>query len=98
MLALTVALGACIDGTGLDDEPFDPAVSAADLQAVQTTFNSSSFESLAASSGGFTLVPDTVGVPVAAMVRAGWAATTDSRWEAQAAAQRQAVWLRMHSG
>jgi hypothetical protein len=30
-MAITVALAACSDGTGLNDEPFDPGASAADL-------------------------------------------------------------------
>jgi hypothetical protein len=50
ILALTVALGACTDGIGLNDTPFDASASAGDLQAVQGAFATTVFESLALSS------------------------------------------------
>jgi hypothetical protein len=87
LMALIVALGGCTEGTvtgpGLDEVAFDPEVSAADLQVVQRAFSASMFESLNAASPDFNLA----GVSAPAMVEAGWAAaTTDSRWEAQAVA------------
>lgn len=91
-LALTVALGGCTEGLGtgvdgVDGELFNPAESAADLQIVQGVFSADMFESLNAASPNFNLVPDTAwGAP--ALIRAGWtAATANSHWEAQAAAQ-----------
>ena len=89
-MALTVALTACIEGTdgiGLDDEPFAPDVSAADLQVVQGAFAASVFENLAFSSQSFNLVPDTGAVPVALLQASLAAATAGSHWEAEAAAR-----------
>ena len=86
-LALTVALAACSDGTGPDDAPFDPSESAADLQIVQNAFSTTLFASLAVSSDGFNLVPDT-GSAAPALIEAGWmAANADSPWEAENAAR-----------
>ena len=93
-LALTVALGGCTEGsgTGVDDAPFDPEESAADLQVVQGAFDASMFESLNAASPTFNQVADTLPSSAPAMVQAGWAAaTTNSRWEAQALAQSLAA-------
>ena len=86
-MALTVALTACTEGTGgtgLNDEPFAPDASAADLQVVQGAFAAAVFESLAISSGSFSLVADTGAVPVG-LLQASLAAA--SRWEAAAAAE-----------
>ena len=96
VMALSVALAACTDGTdgtGPEDQPFDPELSAADLQVVQGAFSATMFESLAVSSSGFNLVPDTGSAPAPALIQAGWAAATaDSHWEAESAArQLQAV-------
>ena len=86
-MALTVALAACSDGTGLNDQPFDPEESAADLQVIQGALGSSMFESLAVGSVNFNLVPDT-GSSASALIQAGWAAaTTNSHWEAEAVAR-----------
>ena len=82
-MALAVALTACADGTGLNDEPFHPDESAADLQVVQGAFSASVFESLAMSN----LVPDTGAVPVALLQASLAAASAGSRWEAAAAAE-----------
>ena len=85
-MAITVALAACTDGTGLNDEPFDPNASAADLQVVQGAFSASVFESLAISSESFNLVADTGAVP--AVLQASLAAASaGNRWEAAAAAE-----------
>ena len=64
-MAITVSLAACTDGTGLNDEPFDPDVSVADLQVVQGAFSVAVFESLSLSSESFSLVADTGAVPSA---------------------------------
>ncbi len=90
ILALTVALGACTDGIGLNDTndtPFDASVSAGDLQAVQGAFVATVFESLALSSQSFGLVADTGAVPVSLLQASLAAASSGSRWEAAAAAQ-----------
>ncbi|MCH7933551.1 MAG: hypothetical protein IIC36_06100 [Gemmatimonadetes bacterium] len=87
ILALTVALGACTDGIGLNDTPFDASVSAGDLQAVQGAFAATVFESLALSSQSFGLVADTGAVPVSLLQASLAAASSGSRWEAAAAAQ-----------
>ena len=85
-MALTVALAACTDGTGLIDEPFDPDASAADLQVVQGAFAASVFESLAISSEDFLLVPDPP--PPQVLLQASLAAASaGSRWESPAAAE-----------
>ena len=81
MMALTAALAACSDGTGLDD-PFDPDASAADLEVVQGAFSASVFESLS-----FVLVPDTGAVPAPLLQASLAAASAGSRWEAAAAAE-----------
>ena len=86
-MALTVALAACSDGTGLSDEPFAPEASAADLQVVQGAFSASVFESLAISIESFNLVPDTGAVPAALLQASLAAATAGCRWEAAAAAE-----------
>ena len=89
-MALTVALTACTegtDGTGPDDEPFAPEESAADLQVVQGAFAASVFESLALSSGSFSLVADTGAVPVGLLQASLAAASSGSHWEAAAAAE-----------
>ncbi len=89
-MALAVALTACTevtDGTGLDDEPFAPDASAADLQVVQGAFAASVFESFALSSQSFNLVPDTGAVPVGLLQASLAAATAGSHWEAEAAAR-----------
>ena len=103
ILALTVAIAACVDATGLDhvldevtdevtdqvtDEvPFDADASATDLQAVQGAFAATVFESFAISSDDFTLVADNGAVPVALLQASLGAATAGSRWEAAAVAQ-----------
>lgn len=87
-MVCAVALAACTegDGTGVNDEVFDPVESAADLEAVQEAFSASMFESLNAASPNFNLVPD-AGQSAPALIQAGWnAATANSRWEAEAAA------------
>ena len=85
-MALTVALSACTDGTGLIDEPFDPDASAADLQVMQGAFAASVFESLAISSEDFILVPDPP--PPQVLLQASLAAASaGSRWESAAAAE-----------
>ncbi len=86
IMALTVAVAACTDGTGLDDVPFDPDASAADLSAVQAAFAAEAFESFALGSGDFNLVPDTAPLPVALLHASVAAASAGSHWEAQAAA------------
>jgi len=89
-MALTVALTACTEGTGgtgLNDEPFAPAASAADLQVVQGAFAASVFEALAISSESFSLVPDSGAVPVALLQASLAAASAGSHWEAEAAAR-----------
>ena len=89
-MALTVALTACsesTDGTGLNDEPFAPDASAADLQVVQGAFAAAVFESLAISSGSFSLVANTGAVPVGLLQASLAAASAGSRWEAAAAAE-----------
>lgn len=92
-LALTVALAACSDGAGPDADPFDPNLSAADLQVVQDVFSATMFESLAVSSNSFNLVPDT-GSAAPALIQAGWAAATgDSHWEAESAARQLEAFL-----
>ena len=103
IMALTVALAACLDGTGLDDVldevldevpvevpvevPFDAGASAADLQAVQGAFAATAFESFAVSSQDFILVADTTPLPVALLHASVAAATAGTRWEAAAAAE-----------
>ena len=87
VMALTVALTACTegtDGTGLNDEPFAPDASAADLQVVQGAFAASVFESLAISSESFTLVVDTGAVSVGPLQASLAAASAGSHWEAEA--------------
>ena len=89
-VALTVALTACTEGTGgtgLNDEPFTPAASAADLQVVQGAFAASVFEAFALSSSNFILVPDTGAVHVALLQASLAAASAGSHWEAEAAAR-----------
>ena len=89
-MALTVALTACTEGTGgtgLNDEPFAPAASAADLQVVQGAFAASVFEAFALSSRNFSLVPDSGAVPVALRQTRLEAASAGSHWEAEAAAR-----------
>lgn len=91
-MALTIVLAACSDGTGPNgtgpnDQPFDPEASATDLQAVQGAFTAAVFESLAIGSESFNLVADTGSVPVALFQASVAAATAGSHWEAQAAAQ-----------
>ena len=93
-MALTVALTACTEGTGLNDddtglndEPFAPAASAADLQVVQGAFAASVFESLALSSEDFNLVPDPPPPAVALLQASVAAASAGSHWEAAAAAE-----------
>lgn len=88
-MACAVVLAACTegDGTGVNDEAFDPGASAADLEVVQGAFSASMFESLNAGSPDFILVADS-GQSAPALVQAGWnAATANSRWEAEAAAR-----------
>ena len=84
-LALTVALAACADGTGLSDDPFDPDASAQDLLAVQSAFAASVFESLSVSSENFQLVPDTGAAP-AALLQASFGVAS-GHWDAAATAQ-----------
>ena len=84
IMALTVSLAACSDGVGLNDTPFDPTASAADLQVVQGAFAANVFESLALSN----LVPDTAASPVPLLQASLAAASSGTRWEAQAAAQQ----------
>ena len=91
VMALTVALAACADGTGLNDDPFDPNASAADLQVVQGAFAAAVFESLAVSSADFNQVPDSGAAPVALLQASVAAATAGGHWEAAAAAQAFAV-------
>ncbi len=86
VMALTVSLAACTEGTGLGDEPFDPELSAADLEAVQGAFAASVFESLAIGSQDFILVPDPPPLPVA-LLQASLAAASGSHWQASAAAE-----------
>ncbi len=86
-LALTVALAACADGTGLSDNPFDPEASAQDLLAVQGAFAASVFESLSVSSESFQLVPDTGAAPAALLQASFGVASATGHWEAAAAAQ-----------
>ena len=89
-MALTVVMTACTEGTGgtgLNDEPFAPAASAADLQVVQGAFAASVFEAFALSSPNFSLVPDTGAVPVALLQASLAAASSGSHWEAEAAAR-----------
>ena len=86
-MALSVALAACSDGTSLNDEPFAPEESAADLQVVQGAFSASVFESLAISSDGFNLVADTGAAPAALLQASLAAASAGSRWESAAAAE-----------
>ena len=86
-MAITVALAACSEGTGLNDEPFDPGASAADLQVVQGAFSAAVFESLALSSESFNLVSDTGAVPSALLQASLAAGSAGSRWEAAAAAE-----------
>ena len=81
-MAITVALAACSEGTGLNDEPFDPGASAADLQVVQGAFSAAVFESLALSSESFNLVSDTGAVPSALLQASLAAGSAGSRWEA----------------
>ena len=90
-MALTVALGACTegDGTGVDveDVTFDAEASAADLQVVQSAFSASMFEALNAASPNFNLVPGGA-APAPGLIQAGWsAATSSTRWEAEAVAR-----------
>ncbi len=85
-MALTVALAACSDGVGPNDTPFDPEVSAGDLQAVQGAFAATVFESLALSE--FNLVPDTTALPVALLQASLAAASAGSHWRAEAAARQ----------
>ena len=89
VMALTVALTACSEGTGLKPEPlpFAPEVSAADLQVVQGAFAASVFESLAISSESFTLVLGTMPLPVSLLQASLAAASSGSHWEAAAAAE-----------
>jgi len=86
-MAITGALAACTDGTGLNDEPFDPDASAADLKVVQGAFSAAVFESLALSSGSFSLVADTGAVPSALLQVSLATGSAGSRWEAAAAAE-----------
>ena len=86
-MAITVALAACSEGTGLNDEPFDPGASAADLQVVQGAFSAAVFESLALSSESFNLVSDTGAVPSALLQASLAAGSVGSRWQAAAAAE-----------
>ncbi len=86
IMALTVSLAACTEGTGLGDEPFNPDLSAADLEAVQAAFAASVFESLAIGSQDFVLVPDPPPLPVA-LLQASIAAASGSHWEASVAAE-----------
>jgi hypothetical protein len=71
----------------VNDVPFDPEESAADLQAVQSAFAATVFESMALSSDNFNLVPDTGGVPVALLQASLGAATASGRWQSEAAAR-----------
>ena len=89
IMALTVSLTACTegDGTGLDDVAFDPALSAADLQAVQGAFAAAVFENLALSGEDLNQVVDPPPQAVALLQASMVAASGGSRWEAAAAAQ-----------
>ena len=90
IMALTVALSACTDGTdgvGVDETPFDAEASAGDLVAVQGVFAASVFNSLALSSQNFSQVADTSAAPVSLLQASLAAASASSHGEAAAAAQ-----------
>ncbi len=87
VMALTLSLGACTDGIGLNDDPFDPNLSAADLEAVQGAFSAAVFESLAIGSQDFILVADSTPLPVALLQASVAAASAGSHWEAAGVAQ-----------
>lgn len=88
-LTLVFGLAACDDGTGPDaDGPFDPASSAADLQVVQSAFDTPVFASLASMSGRFSQI---YGAPALAstLMDAGWdLATAGESWQLQEAGDR----------
>ena len=91
IMALTVALSACTEGTdgvGVDDIPFDAEASAGDLVVVQGVFAASVFQSLAFSSQNFGQVAaDTLPAPVSLLQASLAAASASSHGEAAAAAQ-----------
>ncbi len=88
-LTLVVGLAACDDGTGPDaDGPFNPTSSAADLQAVQSAFDTPVFESLGSMSGRFSQIN---GAPALAftLMDAGWdLATAGESWQLREAGDR----------
>ena len=89
IMALTVSLAACTegDGTGLDDVAFDPALSVADLQAVQGAFAAAVFENLALSGEDLNQVVDPPPQAVALLQASLEGTTADGHWEAAALAQ-----------
>ena len=90
-LTLVFGLAACDDGTGPDaDAPFDPTSSAADLQVVESAFDTPVFESLGSMSGRFSQFN---GAPALAstLLDAGWdLATAAESWQLQEAGNRVA--------
>ena len=90
-LTLVVGLAACDDGTGPDaDGPFNPTASAADIQVVQSAFDTPVFASLGSMSGRFSQIN---GAPALAstLLDAGWdLATAGESWQLQEAGNRVA--------
>jgi hypothetical protein len=79
-LILAFGLTACNDSTGPNDD-FDPAESAADLQAVSDAFDTDVYQSLSAMGEGFGVA---VGAPALAQqaIDAGWiAVSSPDKWE-----------------
>jgi len=84
-LAFAVALTACTDTVGLDDEEFDPTASAADLIEVAGILDSPVLASLAISSMHFNSIPGAPSVSTD-FVDAGWdLAFSDGAWDVDAA-------------
>ena len=90
-LTLVLGLAACDDVGGPDaDGPFNPATSAADIQAVHAAFDTPVFQSLGSMSSSFSQIN---GAPAlaSALLDAGWDLTTaDESWQLKEAGNRVA--------
>lgn len=89
-LVFAIGLAACNDSTGPNDD-FDPAESAADLQAVSDAFGTDVYQSLSAMGGGFGAVAAAPALAQQA-VDAGWiSVSSPDKWQQYGTAVAEAL-------
>ncbi len=89
-LVFAIGLAACNDSTSPNDD-FDPAESAADLQAVSDAFNTDVYQSLSAMGGGFGAVAAAPALAQQAL-DAGWiSVSSPDKWQEYGTAVAEAM-------